>query len=119
MEYEITYVSPDSRFVHIGIPRTNFEHRHVAVTALIFLEQSRVTTKPARRPIDTDKIRERLDTVRHGIMNHISGELAILKKYLKSKRVYAEVAEDLDAFCKEQEDAWHAVVAKIKSRLEE
>ena len=39
MEYEITYVSPDGGSVHIGIPRTNFEHRNVAVSALIFLEE--------------------------------------------------------------------------------
>jgi hypothetical protein len=47
MEYEITYVSPDHSYVTSGSPRTNFEHHHVAVSALIFLEESRTPPKPA------------------------------------------------------------------------
>lgn len=46
IEYEITYVSPDNTYVNIGIPRTNFEHRHIVVSALIFLEEPRVAPKP-------------------------------------------------------------------------
>ena len=60
MEYEVTYVSPDNTYVNIGIPRTNFEHRHVAVSARIFLEEpaynieaieERLAPRLGRRPL--------------------------------------------------------------------
>jgi hypothetical protein len=50
MGYEITHVSPDNSYVNIGIPRTNVEHRHVAVSALIFLEESRPPRNPPSPP---------------------------------------------------------------------
>jgi len=65
MEYEVTYISPDNTYVNIGIPRTNFEHRHVEVSALIFLEESRTPPKPARPTYDLEAIEDCLATAQH------------------------------------------------------
>ena len=67
---------------------------------------------------NVEEIREHIATVQHKAMDELSDELAILKKYLKSKRVPPDAAEDLDAFRKQQEEAWEASVAKIATRLE-
>jgi hypothetical protein len=52
-------------------------------------------------------------------MDHLSGEIGILKKYLKSKKAPPEVSNDLDAFFKQQREAWESIVAKISDLLEE
>lgn len=50
-------------------------------------------------------------------MDQLSGDIAVLKKYLKSKGVRA--AEDLDQLCKDNEKSWQTAVAKIAKLLEE
>lgn len=52
-------------------------------------------------------------------MDQLSGDIAILKKYLKSKNLPAEAADELDRLCKDTEENWRAVVAKIAELLEE
>ena len=120
-EYEITYVAPGNSYVNIGVPRTNFEWRNIDPATLTYLDAPR-DSKPAKPPkqvFDVEEIREHVATVQHKTMDELSDELAILKKYLKSKRAPPEAAEDLDAFYKEQEEAWKAIVAKIAELLEE
>jgi hypothetical protein len=102
MEYEITYVSPDNTYVNIGIPRTNFEHRHVAVAALIFVEESRTPPKPTRPAYNIEAIEERLAVAQHSSVQELSGEIAILKKYLRTKHVPEQALEELDALCHDQ-----------------
>jgi len=69
-----------------------------------------------------DRSRMRLDNdqnaAHHSAIDSLSGELAILKKDLGLKRVSPEAAEDLDAFYKQQEKAWEAVITKIMQLLE-
>jgi hypothetical protein len=117
-EYEITYVSPDNSYVHIGIPRTNFEHRHVAVSGLIFLAESRTPPKPTKPTYNIEDIEERLVSVQHSSVEALSGEIAILKKYLRGKRVPKEVLEELDALCHDNEQRWQEAVSKIAKLLE-
>jgi hypothetical protein len=119
MEYEITYVSPDNTYVNIGTPRTNFEHRHVAVSALIFLEESRAHPKPAKPAYNIEAIEERLAIAQHASVQDLSGEIATLKKYLRSKRAPEEVLEELDTLCHDNERRWQAAVSKIAKLLEQ
>jgi hypothetical protein len=64
MEYEITYVSPDARHIHIGIPRTNFEHRHVDVATLVFLQEPTISPKPQIDVRTAGQVLEHVDTAR-------------------------------------------------------
>ena len=57
--------------------------------------------------------------MQHQSVQHLSGEVAVLKKYLKSKRVPEEALGELDLFCKDTEERWQVAVAKISKLLEE
>jgi hypothetical protein len=39
-------------------------------------------------------------------MDQLSGDIAIPKKYLKTKRVAADAAEQLDRLCKDTDESW-------------
>jgi hypothetical protein len=47
---------------------------------------------------------EHVAVVQHSVLDHLSGELAILKKYLKTKHVRADAGEELDTLCKKHEE---------------
>ena len=119
MEYEITWVSPDNLRVHIGIPRTNFEHRNVDAAILTYLDEPIPTAKPTKAVVNAPEVMEHVAAVHHSVLDHLSGELAVLKKYLKAKHVPADAGEELDTLCKEHEEAWKIIVAKIKELLGE
>jgi len=118
MEYEITYVSPDGRYVHIGIPRTNFEHRHVDVATLIFLAEPRTPPKPARPTYNIEAIEEHLAAAQDVSTEETFGQIAILKKYLRGKRISDEVLKELDSLCHDNEQRWQAAVSKIQKLLQ-
>jgi hypothetical protein len=118
MEYEITYVSPDNAYVNIGIPRTNFEHRHVAVSALIFLEESRTPPKPAKPTHNLEAIKEHLAAAQHASTAETSGQIAILKKHLRGRHVPEEVLEELDDLSRDNEQRWQGAVSSIQKLLE-
>ena len=51
--------------------------------------------------------------------DHLNGEIAILKKYLKSKGVSQSASGPLDEFCKATEAGWKDAVEAIDKALEE
>jgi len=116
--YEITYVSPDNTYVNIGIPRTNFERLRVPVAALIFLEESRTPPKPAKPAYNLVAIEEHLASAQHASNEETFGQIAILKKYLRGKRIPDEVLEELDAVCEASEQRWQSAVSKILNLLD-
>ena len=109
---------PDNTYVNVGIPRTNFEHRLVPVSALIFLEESRTPPKPARPTYNFDTIEEHLDAAQLAITEETFGQIAILKKYLRGKHLPDEVLEELDALCHDNEQRWQGAVSKIAKYLQ-
>jgi hypothetical protein len=116
--YMVTGVSGDT--VNLNIPGTNLERFRVPISNLTFVDKApRPAAKPAKPAFYAEEIRERLDAVQHSNIDHLSGEIAILKKYLMSKRAPSDAIEDLEAFRKQQEEAWNAIVAKISELLEE
>jgi len=90
----------------VGIPRTNFEHPHVAVSALIFLDESRTPPKPARPAYNLEAIEEHLAAAQYAGIDEPFGQIAILKKYIRGKHVPDEVLEELDALCHDNEQRW-------------
>ncbi len=104
----------------LNIPGTNFNRYNVPFSDLSFVEKvPRSSPKPAAPAFNANEIRERVDNVRHKAMEELSGELAILKKYLQSKQVPAKASEHIDAFCDQQERAWEALSDKISKLLDE
>lgn len=117
--YTVTRVSPSGKQVDLNLPGTNIERFRVNVDDLDFLERStpRRPPKPAKPAIDIEAIREHLDTAQHSSMDHLSGEIAVLKKYLRSKGVRASAIEELDSLCEATEKRWAAVVEEILGSL--
>lgn len=75
--------------------------------------------KPAKPVFDVAELTERIASVQHSNMDQLSGEIAVLKKYLKSKRVPEEATDELDSLCQQHKEAWTNAVGKIRTLLEE
>jgi Tfp pilus assembly protein PilO len=58
-------------------------------------------------------------TAQQSSVDQFSGDIAILKKYLKSKGIEAAVLEELDSLCEDMEKRWLAAFEPIESLLEE
>jgi hypothetical protein len=114
-EFEITFVSVDYRQVHIGIPLTKFEYRNVEASTLTYLEQW--AARPAKPYVDVELVMEHVASVQSTALRNLAGELATLKKFLKSMRVPAEAVEELDTIREQQEEAWDSTIAKIRNML--
>ena len=116
----VTRASSDGKDVDLNLPGTNIERFRVPTDELKFVDLApRPPSKPARPRINVEEVRERLATAQDSSMDQLSSDIAILKKYLKSKGVPTEAAEELDHLCKDTEESWHAAVAKIAELLEE
>lgn len=57
--------------------------------------------------------------MQHETIQHLSGEIAVLKKYLNNKRVPEEALGELYSLCKDTDERWKAAVAKISKLVEE
>ena len=116
--YIITRASIDN--VDLNLPGANIERFRVPTQDLRFVDLApRPPAKPAKPTINLEEVRERLATAQHASMDQLSGDIAILKKYLKSKGIDSGVLEDLDRLCKDTEESWRTAVAKITEMLEE
>lgn len=104
----------------LNITGTNFNRYNVPFSDLSFVDKvPRVTPKPAEPPYNAEEVRERVDNIRHKAMDELSGELAILKKYLKSKRIPEKASKHIDDFCDQQQEAWQTLADQISDLLEE
>jgi hypothetical protein len=118
--FVVTRASSDGNDVDLNLPGTNIERFRVPTEDLKFVELSaRAPIKPARPRINIEEVRERLAIARQSSIDQLSGDIAILKKYLKSKGVPSEAAEELDTLGKDNEKGWQAAVEKISELLEE
>ena len=89
------------------------------VEDLNFVErQPRKPKEPEKPKINVEQVREHIDAVHHSIIDHLNGEIAILKKYLKSKGVSQSTSGSLDKFCKATEAGWKDAVEAIDKALE-
>jgi hypothetical protein len=118
--YVVTRASTDGKDVDLNLEGTSMERFRVPVGDLKFVDLApRPPAKPAKPSINVEEVRERLTTAQHSSMDQLSGDIAVLKKYLKSKGVHAKAAEELDRLCKDTEERWRTAVAKIDELLKE
>lgn len=115
--YVVTRASANGKDVNLSLPGTNIERFRVPTEDLKFVDlASRAQAKPVKPSINVDEARERLSTVQHSSVDQLSGDIAILKKYLKSKGV--DAAEELDRLCETTEKRWAAAIEAINEMLE-
>ena len=120
--YVINSVGSDG-LVNMHLEGTNLERFRVDPATLKFIEtvprDSRPANTSAKRTVNVEEIRERLSTIQHSSIDQLSGEIAILKKYLKSGGVRPDAIEELDSLCKALEDRWKAALERISKALGE
>ncbi|HMH15186.1 MAG TPA: hypothetical protein VK578_18940 [Edaphobacter sp.] len=108
--------------VDLQLPGTVVERFRVPVDDLRYIDEPKAvsqSSKPANPAINLEEVRERIATAQQSSIDQFSGDIAILKKYLKSKGVPAEAAEELDRLCEDTEKRWRTAVTKIAELLEE
>jgi hypothetical protein len=120
--YTIITISPNGSTVGLQLEGTNLERFRVPVEDLKFVDRR---AQPARPPapvkprLPVEEIRERIATVHTSTLDHLSGEIAILKKYLKSKGVPEQAIGQLDDLVESEEKRWQITIGAIESLLAE
>jgi len=117
--YTVTRVSPSGKQVDLVLGGTNIERFRVNVDDLDLLTRPapRHPPKPAKPAIDIEAVREHLETAQHASIDQLSGEIAVLKKYLRSKGLRASAIDELDSLCEATEKRWAAAIEEILSSL--
>jgi hypothetical protein len=117
--YTVSRVNHTGTQVDLHLAGTNIERFRVPVSDLNFVERPtpRQPPKPARPAIDVDEVHERLVSAQHSSMDQLSGDIAILKKYLKSKGIRSTAIDELDSLCEATEKRWAEVVEEIMNSL--
>jgi hypothetical protein len=116
--FSITRVS--DKDVDLQLPGTNIERFRVPVADLRYLdapkEPSR-SSKPAKPAVNLEEVREQIATAQQSSIDQFSGDIAVLKKYLKSKGIDQAAVDELDDLCVDMEKKWHATVETIQDLL--
>jgi hypothetical protein len=118
--FSITRVS--DKDVDLQLPGTNIERFRVPVDDLRYIEEPKAVSEsrnPAKPPINLEEIRERIATAQQSSVDQFSGDIAILKKYLKSKGIDQDALDELDRLCKDMEKRWNAAEETISGVLED
>ena len=90
----------------------------VPLADLNFVEKEQPRqAKPAKPVLNIEEIRERITTAQHSSVNQFSGDIAVLKKYLRSKGVDPAIIEELDGLCEDMEERWKTAVNTISKLL--
>ena len=77
------------------------------------------SSKSVKPVISLEEVRERITTAQQSSIDQFSGEIAMLKKYLKSKGIDQDALDELDDLCNDTEKRWHAAVESIEGLLED
>jgi hypothetical protein len=64
-------------------------------------------------------VRERIANAQQSSIDQFSGDIAILKKYLKRKGIDQVALEELDSLSEDMEKRWNAAVETISGMLGE
>ena len=121
--YTVTRASQNGSDVDLQTPGTNLYRYRVPIGDLKPVDPVRQTSsapsKPAKPSINIEEVRERMATAQQSSIDQFSGDIAILKKYLKSNGIEAAALVELDSLCEDMEKRWSAAVEVIKEMLEE
>jgi hypothetical protein len=120
--YTVTRVSQNGSDVDLQTPETNLYRYRVPVGDLNPVDPVRQTSSvPSKRTkpsINMEDVRERIATTQQSSVDQFSGDIAILKKYLKAKGLGDDVLDELDSLCEGMEKRWNSTVNAISDLLE-
>ena len=118
--FTITRVS--DKDVDLQLPGTNIERFRVPVDDLRYLDAPKEPSrwsKPTKPAINLEEVQERIATAQQSSIDQFIGDIAILKKYLKSKGIEQDALDELDQLCNDTEKRWRAAVDCIEGLLED
>jgi len=117
--WTVLSISHSGREVNLHIPDTTLQRFRVMISDIRFLD-SPSAPKPKEPPkpeIDKEDVREHLVSTQHSSMHHFEGDIALLKKYLKSKGLPSSTADELDELRMDIEDRWGGAIESIMDKL--
>jgi hypothetical protein len=120
--YTIITISPNGSTVGLQLEGTNLERFRVPVEDLKFVDRRAQPPRPpapVKPRLPVEEIREHLASVQISALDHLAGEIAILKKYLKSKGAPEQAIGQLDDLVDSEEKRWKLTVGAIESLLVE
>ena len=121
--YTVTRASQNGSDVDLQTPGTNLYRYRVPIGDLKPVdpvrERSRQASRPTRKPVDVEAVREHLANAQHSSIDQFSGDIAILKKYLTSKGVDRDALKELESLCEDVEKRWNTAVETISGLLED
>jgi hypothetical protein len=118
--FTITRATPTGRDVDLQLPGTTIERFRVPFDDLKFVDAPQSTpSKPAKLAINVEEVREHIAIAQQSSVDQFSGDIAILKKYLKSKGVDPAASKELDDFCEAMQEKWNHLVVAIANLLDE
>jgi hypothetical protein len=120
--YTIITISPNGSTVGLQLEGTNLERFRVPVEDLKFVgrrAQPPRSPQPVEPRLPVEEIRERLAAVQTSAVDHLTGEIFILKKYLKSKGLPEQALGQLDDLVESEQKRWELTVGAIESMLAE
>jgi hypothetical protein len=121
--YTVTRVSQNGSDVDLQTPGTNLYRYRVPVGGLKPVDPVREpisqVSKPAKKSVDLEAVREHLTNAQHSSIDQFSGDIAILKKYLKSEGIDQDALEELDRLCEDMEKRGNIAVEALNEMLEE
>ncbi|HTF67393.1 MAG TPA: hypothetical protein VK638_32410 [Edaphobacter sp.] len=117
--WTVLSISHSGKEVNLHIPDTTLQRFRVMISDLRFLDGpfAPKPREPEKPKIDVEEVREHIASVHHSIMEHLNGEIAVLKKYLKSKRIPFSASDALDGFSETTEVGWKKAVEAIEAAL--
>jgi hypothetical protein len=117
--WTILSVSYSGEEVNLHIPNTSLQRFRVMVSDLVYVDGPTSTKpkEPKKPKIDTEDVHEHLVSAQHGSMDHFEGDIALLKRYLKSKGLSASVADELDTLRMDIEGRWGEAIESIMDKL--
>ena len=120
--YTVTRASQNGSDVDLQTPGTNLYRYRVPIGDLKPVDPVRqaspALSKQTKPSINIEEIRERIATAQQSSVDQFSGDIAILKKYLKSKGIDQDAVDELDSLCEDMEKRWNAAVETISDLLE-
>lgn len=106
--WTVSKVSVDGKEVGLQIPGTNLERFRVPTSDLTFLDspEPRKPSAPPKPKYDITEVRERIESIHQSAVEHLNGEITVLKKYLKSNDVSEDAIQELDDFVMDVQGRW-------------
>jgi hypothetical protein len=115
LEWKITSVWPEGKYVDLELPGTKLTRFRVETSTLKFTD--RIPPKAPEAVHDTSAIFERIATIQRESLQRLDDDIAVFTKYLKTEGASKDVMDVLDHLSNEQHASWEAAIERIEELM--